>query len=50
MGYKIVAGPATIEEWQTALQVLRAYLGTGRHKLKKYMADIFVDVKDLGIG
>lgn len=50
VGDEIVAGPATVEEWQAALQVLHAYLGTGRHKLKKYMADIFVDVRELGIG
>jgi len=37
-------GPQSIDEWNGALSLLRSYLGIGRHRLKKYIADIFIDV------
>lgn len=47
IGDKTVNGPATKEEWKAALQVMYSYLGISRHKLSKYMADIFIDVNNL---
>lgn len=49
IGDKSVSGPETIQEWKGALQVLYSYLGISNHKLSKYMADIFIDVKTLQI-
>lgn len=47
-GDKSVNGPTTKEEWEAALTVINNYLGLGnRHKLKKYCADIFIDVSQL---
>jgi hypothetical protein len=40
-------GPSTREEWQGALQLMKSLLGLSRHKLSKYMADIFIDVNEL---
>ena len=37
-------GPETVEEWKGAIKLLRSYLGIGRHKLKKFIADVFIDV------
>ena len=47
IGDESVNGPKTKEEWLAAIQVMEKCLGLGRHKLKKYMADIFIDVKEL---
>jgi len=47
IGDKSVNGPNTIQEWEAALQVLYCYLGLSRHKLREYMADIFIDVNEL---
>ena len=47
IGDKSVSGPETIQEWKGALQVLHSYLGLTRHKLSKYMSDIFIDIKTL---
>lgn len=47
IGDKTVNGPETIKEWKGALQVLHSYLGLSVHKLSKYMADIFIDIKTL---
>ncbi len=41
---KEMNGPKSIDEWNGALLLLTAYLGIGRHRLKKYIADIFIDV------
>ena len=38
-------GPTTVTEWGGALKLLNSYLGLGRHKLQKYICDIFIDVK-----
>jgi len=40
-------GPSTREEWQGALKLMKTLLGLSRHKLSQYMADIFIDVKEL---
>ena len=45
-----VNGPKTKEEWQGAIYLLKSYLGLGRHKLSKYMIDVFIDVKDMQTG
>ncbi len=47
IGDKSVKGPDTEGEWKSALQVMYSYFGLSRHKLSKYMADIFVDYNDL---
>lgn len=47
IGDDTVSGPKTKQEWDGALQVLHTYLGLSRHKLSKYMVDIFIDVNDL---
>ncbi len=47
IGDGTVSGPKTKQEWDGALQVLHTYLGLSRHKLSKYMVDIFIDVNDL---
>ena len=40
-------GPSTKEEWQGALKLMKTLLGLSRHKLSKYMADIFIDVNEM---
>lgn len=47
VGDKTVNGPSTKEEWKGAIEVMNLYLGLNSHKLKKYMADVFVDVNEL---
>lgn len=47
IGDDTVSGPKTKQEWDGALQVLHTYLGLSRHKLSKYMVDIFIDINDL---
>jgi len=37
-------GPATIDAWKGAIELLHTYLGIRRHKLQKYIADVFIDV------
>ena len=44
---KEVNGPESKKEWIAALKVLKTYLGLGRHKLSKYMIELFIDVEDL---
>lgn len=39
-----MAGPATIDMWKGATELLHTYLGITRHKLHKYTADVFIDV------
>jgi hypothetical protein len=48
IGDDSVSGPKSVEEWSAALMVMKRYLGLGTHKLSKYTAEIFVDVKQLG--
>ena len=40
-------GPKSIDEWNSALSLLTSYLGIGRHRLKKYIADIFIDIGEI---
>jgi hypothetical protein len=42
-----VGGPADIAEWRGALTVVRSYLGLGRHRMSRYMHDVFVDAQAL---
>jgi hypothetical protein len=45
IGDKDVNGPGCILEWQAALKVVKGVLGIGeRHRLSKYMADIYLDI------
>jgi hypothetical protein len=44
---KDMNGPRSVDEWIGALSLLKSYLGVGRHRLDKYIADIFIDVKAL---
>ncbi len=46
-GDKDVNGPETVEEWKGALELLKSYLGLKRHKLSKYMFDVFIDRHEL---
>jgi len=40
-------GPKSEEEWLGAIKLLKKHLGVKRHKLSPYMADIFINVKEL---
>jgi len=40
-------GPTTVYEWKGAIQLLHSCLGIGRHKLRKFMIDVFVDLNRL---
>ena len=43
-----VNGPKTKDEWLGAIQTMECYLGLAKkHKLRKYIYDIFIDVNDL---
>ena len=43
-----VHGPKTKDEWLGAIQTMECYLGLAKkHKLRKYIYDIFIDVSDL---
>jgi hypothetical protein len=39
-----VGGPKTIEEWRGAIYLLKSYMGLHRHKLSRYIHEIFIDV------
>lgn len=45
-----VNGPKSKQEWEGAIALLKSFLGIGKHKLSKYMADIFIDLKSIGDG
>jgi hypothetical protein len=47
MGDKTVSGPKTRIEWDSALKVLKVYLGISKNKLAKFMAEVFIDVEEL---
>lgn len=47
VGDTTVSGPKTVQEWTGALKVVNTYFGVSRHKLKKYMVDLFIETKDL---
>ncbi len=40
-------GPISVYEWEGVLKLLHSYLGLGRHRLKKYICDLFIDVNIL---
>lgn len=40
-------GPTTCHEWEGALRLLNSYLGIGKHKLQKFIIDVYVDVRTL---
>ena len=43
-----VEGPATASEWNAALTVAKRVLGLPkRHRLSKYVADVFIDVSEI---
>ena len=43
-----VHGPKTKDEWLGVIQVMECYLGLDKkHKLRKYIHDIFIDISDL---
>jgi len=44
---KEMNGPRSIDEWIGAISLLKSYLGVARHRLDKYLAEIFIDVKAL---
>lgn len=39
--------PTSREEWNGALQLMHSFLGTHKHKLSKYIIDVFIDIKKL---
>jgi len=46
---KKMNGPRTVDEWKGAIKLLHSYLGIGRHKLQKFMTEVFIDVKNLEV-
>ena len=42
-----VPHPVSQSEWEGALTLIRTYLGLGRHRLKPYAIDVFVDAESL---
>ncbi|MEM2111494.1 MAG: hypothetical protein QXX08_06415 [Candidatus Bathyarchaeia archaeon] len=42
-----VKGPKTISEWKGAIKLLYSCLGIERHRLKKYVAKVFLDINQL---
>ena len=49
IGDDSVSGPKSFEAWDAALTVMKKYLGLGTHKLAKWTAEVFVDVKQIGL-
>jgi hypothetical protein len=49
IGDRTVSGPKNRQEWESALKVLKNYLGISRNKMAKYMTEIFVDVNELDL-
>ena len=39
--------PTSQEEWNGALQLMHSILGTHKHKLSKYVFEVFIDIKKL---
>jgi len=40
-------GPTTVFEWKGAIKLLHSCLGIERHKLREYIASVFVDINQL---
>jgi len=49
IGDDSVSGPKGMEEWKAALKVMKRCLGLSTHRLAKYMAEVFIDVKQIGL-
>ena len=47
IGNKKAKGPDSMLEWEGALNLLKSYLGLRRHKLSKFMIDVFIDSKNV---
>lgn len=43
----IMKGPKTEDEWRGNIKLLHYYLGVRRHKLSRYITDVFIDVREL---
>ena len=41
-------GPAAICEWKGAIELMHSCLGIRRHKLQRFITEIFIDINDLG--
>jgi hypothetical protein len=48
IGDDSVSGPKNMGEWKAALKIMKRCLGLSTHKLAKYMAEVFIDVKQIG--
>ncbi len=44
-----MGGPSTIEEWKGAIRLMESLLGVHRHKLSKYVGDVFIPVDELAL-
>ena len=44
---KDMNGPKSIDEWLGAIKPLHSFLDIGRHKLSKYITDIFIDIDEI---
>ncbi len=40
-------GPTSFLEWQGAIKLLNAYLGIENHRLQDFVADLYIDVREL---
>lgn len=40
-------GPTSILEWQGAIKLLNSYIGIGKHRLQDFIADVYIDVREL---
>jgi hypothetical protein len=40
-------GPSTKAEWQGAIKLMKTLLGLSRHKLSKYLVEMFIDVNEM---
>jgi hypothetical protein len=40
-------GPTTIDEWEGAIKLLHSCLGIGRHRLREFVTDVFIDLNRL---
>lgn len=45
-----VGGPKSEDEWLGTSKLIHSYLGVGRHRLSKYITEIFIDVRVMGKG
>jgi len=48
IGDDSVSGPKSMGEWKAALKIMKRCLSLSTHKLAKYMAEVFIDVKQIG--